>query len=142
MEQWNKPVDVDLGQCIVHCLLLITSGQGSLQKGQKNLEAVAGFDFRNKFVDRNRGRIDSCEKTLDDRLITVDIKQTSDDSRSSGRVDALNVDFDGLELLVLVEVEYQIVDEVEAIADDDQRKLLGQLGFLEEVLNLFRVKEV
>lgn len=31
------------------------------------------------------------------------------------------------------------MDEIKAVTNDDQRKLLSEMGFLEEVLNLFRV---
>jgi len=31
------------------------------------------------------------------------------------------------------------VDEVESIANDDERKLLSQLGLLQEVLDLLRI---
>jgi hypothetical protein len=54
----------------------------------------------------------------------------------------LNVDLDRLELLVLVEVENQIVNEVEAITNNDQRQLFGQLSFLQEVLDLLGIKKI
>lgn len=37
----------------------------------------------------------------------------------------MDICLDRLELLVLVQVEDKIVDEVESVADDDERKLLG-----------------
>jgi hypothetical protein len=44
--------------------------------------------------------------------------------------------------LVLVKVENQIVNEVEAIADDDEWQLFGELGFLQEVLDFLRIEMV
>jgi hypothetical protein len=54
----------------------------------------------------------------------------------------LNIDLDRLELLVLVEVENQIVNEVEAIADDDEWQLFRQLGFLQEVFHFLWIVKV
>jgi hypothetical protein len=51
----------------------------------------------------------------------------------------LNVDFDEAGEVVLVEVENQIMDHVETVTDNDERKLIRHLGFLEEVLNLFGI---
>ena len=127
-QECGIPVNVDLGKSIVNSLLLITSRQCSLQEGKENLEPIAGFDLGDKLIDGNRCRIDDREKTLDDRLITVDIQQTTDDSRGSCGIHSLDIDLNRLELLVLVKVEDQVVNEVEAVADDDERELFGQLG--------------
>lgn len=123
-------------------MLLITSGQCSLQEGKENLESIAGFNLGNQFIYGDGCRIDSLEKTLDDRLVTVDIQQATDDSRGSCRVHSLDIDLNGLELLVLVEVEDQVMNEVEAVADDDERELFSQLGFLQEVLYFLCVVKV
>ena len=42
----------------------------------------------------------------------------------------LDVDLDVLLQSVAVQVEDQVVDKVESVADDDERQLVGQLGFL------------
>ena len=42
----------------------------------------------------------------------------------------LHVDLDVLLQGVAVEVEHQVVDEVEAVAHDDERQLVRQLGLL------------
>lgn len=42
----------------------------------------------------------------------------------------LHVDFDVFLQTVAVQVQDQIVDKVEAVTDDDQRQLVGQLRFL------------
>ena len=45
-------------------------------------------------------------------------------------------------LLHIQEVEDEVVDEVEAIADDDERELVGELGLLEEVLDALGIVAV
>jgi len=62
--------------------------------------------------------------------------------RSTSRVDLLNVDLDEIGETVLVKVENEIVNEVESVANDNERELIGEFGFLEEVLDLLRVVEV
>lgn len=42
----------------------------------------------------------------------------------------LHVDLDVFLQAVAVQVQDQIVDKVKAVTDDDQRQLVGQLGFL------------
>jgi len=42
----------------------------------------------------------------------------------------LNVDLNVFLQAVAVEVQDQVVDKVKAVAHDDQRQLVGQLGFL------------
>lgn len=42
----------------------------------------------------------------------------------------LNVDLNVLLQVVAVQVEHQVVDEVEAVADDDEWQLVGEFGFL------------
>ena len=51
----------------------------------------------------------------------------------------MNVNLDEAGQAVLVEVKNQIVNKVESVADDDERKLVGKLGLLQEVLDLLRV---
>ncbi|PNY29194.1 Uncharacterized protein TCAP_00893 [Tolypocladium capitatum] len=124
-------VDVDLGKRIVNGLLLVTRPQGGFQEGQQKLEAVSRLDFGDQVVDADLVGVDSTQQLLDDVLVAVDVKQPTDDRRRSRGVDALNIGLDGLELLVLVEVQDQVVD-----------KLLGQLRLLEKVLDLFGVVAV
>lgn len=42
----------------------------------------------------------------------------------------LDVDLDVLLQVVAVQVEDEVVDKVEAVADDDERQLVGEFGFL------------
>jgi len=135
-------VDVDLGKSVVDSLLCVASLESGFQERQQELQAVSGLNFRDKLINRNDSRVDRAQQVLDYVLVTVDIKQATDDTRSSARVDTLDVDLDRLEVLVLVEVQNQIVNKVEAIANNDQRKLLGKVGFLQEVLDLLGVKVV
>jgi hypothetical protein len=54
----------------------------------------------------------------------------------------LDVDLDEVGEAVLVEVENEVVDVVESVADDDEGELVRELGLLEEVLDLLGVVEV
>jgi hypothetical protein len=123
-------VNVDLSQGVVYRLLLVASGQSLLQEGQEKLEAVARLDLSNKLINGDGRGCDRGQEALDDALVTIYIEQTANDLRGPGRIDTLNVDLDGLELLFLVQVQNQVMDEVETIADDDERQLLGKIGFL------------
>ena len=62
--------------------------------------------------------------------------------RSASGIDLLHVNLDELRKAVLVEVQDQVVHEVEAVADDDERELVLELGFFEEVLDFLRVVEI
>jgi len=135
-------VDVDLGQSIVNCLLLVARSESVFQERQQELEAVSRLDLRNELIDGYRSGVDRGEQILDNGFVAVHIKKTANDCRCASWVYSLNVDLDRLELLVLVEVEDQVVDEVEAIAYNDQWQLLGQFGLLQEVLDFFSIVEV
>jgi hypothetical protein len=121
---------------------LVASLERCLEEGQQQLQTVAGLDFLDELIDRDALWGHRAEQALDDVLVTVDVKETTNDAGSAGWVDTLNIDLDGLELLGLVKVEHQVVDKVETVANDDQRQLLGQVGLLEEVLDLLRVQAV
>lgn len=119
----------------------MTSSDLGLEPGKDELEAVSLLDFVNELVDRNRTS-NASEESLDRVLVAVDIEETSDNLRSTSRVDLLNVNLDKVGETVLVKVENEIVDKVESVANDDERELIGEFGFLEEVLDLLRVVEV
>jgi hypothetical protein len=54
----------------------------------------------------------------------------------------LDVDLNVLLQVVAVQVEDKVVNEVETVADDDEGKLVSQLGLLQEVLDPLRVVAV
>ena len=54
----------------------------------------------------------------------------------------LDVDFDELRQAILVQVEHQVRDEVEAIANNDESDLVLKLDLLEEDLDFLRIVEV
>lgn len=135
-------VYVDLGQGIVDGLLLVACGQALLQEWQQQLKTVTRLDFADKLLSGNAGSFDGVQEALDDVLVTVNIEKSADDARSPCWVDTLYIDLDGLKLLVLVEVEHQIMNKVESIADNDERELFGKLSLFQEVLDLLRVIRV
>ena len=54
----------------------------------------------------------------------------------------MDIDLNVLLQIVAVEIEHEVVDEVEAVADDDERELVGELGLLQEVLDAIGVVAV
>jgi len=131
-------VDVNLGQGVVHGGILRSGLDPSLQPGKDQLEPVSLLDLVNQFVNREVSR-DGSQETLDRCLVAVHIQQTTDNLRSPDGVHPLDVNFDELGQAVLVQVENQIVNKVEPIADDNKRKLVLEFSLLEEVLDLLRV---
>ncbi|GJC99267.1 hypothetical protein ColKHC_08093 [Colletotrichum higginsianum] len=135
-------VDVDLSESVEDGLLLVSGGKGGLEEGQEKLEAVAGLDLGDELINGDRCGVDSRQQVLDDVLVAVDIQKTANDGGRPAGVDALDVSLDGLELLLLVEVENQVVDKVEPVADDDEGQLLLESSLLQEVLHLLGIVEV
>ena len=79
------------------------------------------------------------EKALDELIWAVNIQKTTDDGWETGWIDLLHVDLDVLLLIVLEQVHDKVANEVEAIADNDEWELVGQLDLLEEVLDNLRI---
>jgi hypothetical protein len=48
----------------------------------------------------------------------------------------LHIHLDELGESVLIQIENEVMNEVEPVTDSDERKLIGELRFLEEVLGL------
>lgn len=134
-------VDVNLGECVVDRGILLTGSDLSLEPREDELETVSLLDFIDKFVDGN-WTSNASEESLDRVLVAVNIEETSNDLRSTSRVDLLNVNLDEVGETVLVKVQNEIVNEVESVTNDDERKLIGEFGLLEEVLYLLGVVEV
>lgn len=66
------------------------------------------------------------------------------DSQASGENKSylLHIDLNILLQAVSVQIQDQVVHEVESVAYDYQRQLVGQLSFFEEVLDTFSVVAV
>ena len=94
-----------------------------LKPRKDELEPVPRFHFVHELIDREVTRHRS-KKRFDGRLVAVDIEQTTDNLRRANGVDASDVHLDEVRQAALVQVEHKIVNEVEAIADDDQRELI------------------
>ncbi len=86
-----------------------------------------------QFVDREVSGNRS-EESLDGVFITVDIQQTANKLRGANRVDSLYVHLDEFGEVVLVQVKNEVVNKVETVADNYERKLVGKLCLFEEVL--------
>jgi hypothetical protein len=93
--------------------------------------------FVNWEVARNRG-----QQSLDRCLVTIDVQKPAHNLRSPHRVDSLNIYLDKFGETILVKVESEIVNKVEPIADNDERKLVREFRLFEEVLDFLRVIEV
>ena len=134
-------VDVDLGQGVVDGRIGAALVNARLEPGQEELHAVALLDLLDELVD-DEGAAHAHDHLLDLVLGAVDVQQAADDDRQAARIDLLHVDLDVLDERVAVQVEDEVVHEVEAIADDDERQLIGELGLLEEVLDALGVEAV
>jgi hypothetical protein len=131
-------VDVDLSDSVKHRWVLTSGLNTGFQPREDQLQSVPLFDFMNEFIDREIAS-DGSQQSFDGRFITVDVKETTDDLRGADGVDSLNVYLYELCEPVLIQIEDKIVDEVEAVADDDKRQLIGKFGLLQEILDLLRI---
>ena len=113
-------VDVDLGKCIVDSGVLRAGLNAGFQPGQDELQTIASLDLVNKLVNSKVPR-DGRKQRLDGSLVTVNIQKTSNDLRSANRVDALHVDLNEVEQPVLVQIQDKVMNEVEPVADNDER---------------------
>jgi len=91
-----------------------------------------------EFIDREVAS-DRSQQPLDGSLIAIYIQQTTNNLRSTDRVDTLYVDLDELGEIVLIEVKNEVMNKVKAVANDDERELVGQLGFLEEIFDFLGI---
>ena len=55
--------------------------------------------------------------------------------------DLLNIDFYVLRGVVAIKIEHQVMNKIKSIADDNERKLIGQLRFFQKVFHLKSVKQ-
>jgi hypothetical protein len=85
---------------------------------------------------------DGAQQALDRPFITINVKESTDDLRSADRIDPLNINLNELGQAILVQIENEVVDEVESVANDDQGELVGQFSLLEEVLDFLGVVKV
>jgi hypothetical protein len=131
-------INCNLGHRVVDRRIGLTLLNTGLEPRENQFETVTLLDFVNQLVDRE-GSGNRVEQVLDGGFVAVNIQKTSNNLRGSGGIDLLNVDFNEAGEVVLVEVENQIMDHVETVTDNDERKLIRHLGFLEEVLNLFGI---
>lgn len=123
----------------------------ALEPRVDELEAVALLHLLDELVDGDIS-LDREQKALNDVLVAVDVEKCAQNNRCARGVDLektsfrceyllfsetnlLDVDLNVLLQVVAVQIEDKVVDKVEAVADDDQRKLISELGFLEEVLD-------
>jgi hypothetical protein len=127
-------IDADLGNSIVDRWLLMTLLNPDFEPWQDDLEPIALLDLIYKLVHRDRSR-DRGQQPLDSCLVAVHIQQTSDNLGRSRRVDTLDINLDKVRQAVLVKVQDEVVDEIETVADNDERQLIRELGLLEEILD-------
>jgi hypothetical protein len=111
----------------------------SLKPRKNQFQPVPLLHFINKLINwdlsRNRG-----QQSLDHCLVTIDIEQPAYSLWSPHGVDSLNIDKFGE--TILVKVENEVMNKVEPIADNDERKLVRVFRLFKEVLDFLRVVEV
>ena len=89
----------------------------------------------NEFVD-GEVACHGSQESFDSCFVTIDIEQSTDNLGGPDRIDTLHINFDELREAVLIEIKNEIMDKVEAVADDDKGKLILKLCFLQEILDL------
>ncbi len=134
-------VDVDLGEGVVDGGVLGALLHPRLQQRQHQLHAVPLLHLEHELVNAELPA-HGHDRLRDHVFAGVHVQQAADDGGQSRRVDLLHVDLDGLRLVVGVEVEDEVVDEVEAVADDYERQLVGELRLLQKVLHRLRLEVV
>jgi len=97
--------------------------------------------FVDKLVDWDIAR-NRCQQALDRGLVAIDVEKSAHNLRSPHRVDSLNIYLDKFGETVLIEVENEIMNKVEPIADNDERKLVREFRLLKEVLDFLGIIEV
>ena len=110
----------------------------SLEPGQNQFQSVALLYFVDELVNGEVSS-DGCEQALDSPFIAVNVEKPTDHLRRANGINPLDIDLDEFGEAVLVQIENQVVDEVEAVANNNERKLVLQFGLFEEVLDLLRV---
>ena len=85
---------------------------------------------------------DGAQQALDRPFITINVKESTNNLRSADRINPLNINFNELGQAILVQIENEVVDKVESVANDDQGELVGQFSLLEEILDFLGVVEV
>mmetsp|Transcript_33252 Transcript_33252/g.72653 ORF Transcript_33252/g.72653 Transcript_33252/m.72653 type:complete len:378 (-) Transcript_33252:457-1590(-) len=131
-------IDVDLGQGVMQVHLLVPLGDAGLQPGEQEPQPVALLALRDQRLARALGS-DALQQSLDEILRAVQVNECTHHTRCIHGVDLGDVHLDVLQQVVLVEVLGQLIDESVQIADVDQRPGIGQLGLLQEILDLHRV---
>ena len=82
------------------------------------------------------------DELLDGVLAAVHVKESAADHGQTRRVNLLQVDLDVLLQVVSVQVQHEVVHVVKAVAHDDQKKLIHELGLLQEILDVLWVGAV
>ena len=127
--------NVDLTESIVSSGLGTASGNTGLKPGLEETKAVASLGNLDHLID-GAGRSDSHQNALDEVLVGAKIEQLADDLGGLGRRNLGNVNLNVLQQTVQVQVIRKLVNEIETIADMDQRAGIGKLGILQILLDL------
>jgi hypothetical protein len=134
-------VDADLRDGVVERWLLVALLNPHFEPRQNDLQPVPLLHLVDQLVDRDRAR-DRRQQLLDSGLVAVYVQKSANNLRRARGVDTLDVNLDEAGEAILVQVENQVVNEVEAVAHDDERQLVREFRLLEEVLDLLGVVEV
>ena len=133
--------DVDLTDGVVELGVLRTLSQTSLQPGLDHAQAVAGLAHVHKRSDGAHGH-HGVQQGLNEVLRSVHIDQLADDHGGLGRSHLLHEGLNVLRQVLLVQVLRHVLDEVEAVAQVNERQRVGQVGVDQEGLHLLGVEGV
>lgn len=117
-------VNVNLCHRIEDGSILAPGLDTSLQPREDQFKPIPMLDLINKLVD-GEGPLDASEQAFDRCFVAINVKETTNNLRCSNGVDPLNVYLDEFDETVLVQIKDEIMNKVEAVADNNEWKLVG-----------------
>mmetsp|Transcript_36899 Transcript_36899/g.63698 ORF Transcript_36899/g.63698 Transcript_36899/m.63698 type:complete len:837 (-) Transcript_36899:351-2861(-) len=130
--------DVDLTDGVVSGGLGVALGNAGLQPGVQQTQAVAALGLLHE-LSHGAELAHRVHQRAQKLLIALQVQQLAHDLRGLLGGNLLHVHLDVLLQVAVVEVRGQLVHEVEAVTDVDQRAGIGQLGLHQELLDGLRL---
>lgn len=127
-------IDINFGERIVDFWIRASVGNSHVKPRKQELQTVSLLNFLAKLADVQLA-LDRHEQALDDVLVTVNIKQSTNNFGCASWIDSLHVDFDKLLKIVLIKVEDEVMDKAETVTNDNEWKLVAKSCFLYVIWN-------
>mmetsp|Transcript_14992 Transcript_14992/g.36864 ORF Transcript_14992/g.36864 Transcript_14992/m.36864 type:complete len:218 (-) Transcript_14992:2331-2984(-) len=133
--------DVDLSDSIMCAWFCTSSSNTRLQPRLQQSKTVASLGDLDEFFNW-ASRADSHKEALDEVLVGAQVEKLSNNLRCLGGRHFCHVDLDVLKKTVQVQVFRKLVDEIETIANMDERTRVRKFCTLQIFLNFFRDVDV